>query len=150
MDNDKDKGMDDIENMIRGETPKLFQRPSVRDFLVQERPVQEQVPESVLDQEPTKIDHTFLPLDALNEVSRALMHGEQIYAANLWVTNPHRHRDLLAKALRHIFAFQSGETIDKSGLQHIACAICDLMFLQSNILRGTGTDDRLIYPEKDK
>jgi hypothetical protein len=92
-----------------------------------------------------KIDHTLIPLDALEEVSRALMHGEEKYDKFLWIKKQHRHRDLLAKALRHIFAFSQGQDLDSSGLQHIACAICDLMFLQSNILRGTGTDDRMIY-----
>lgn len=131
---DDEKSLKELENMIKSGVvyPGLIQKPPS------------------VESEPVKIDHTFLPLDALEEVSRALMHGETKYAAQLWVTNPHRHRDLLAKALRHIFAFQRGETVDASGLQHIACAICDLMFLQSNILRGTGTDDRLIYPEKEK
>jgi hypothetical protein len=130
MINEAEKAAIEMENIIRTEP--------IKKYLIPKEP------------EQIKIDHTFLPLDALDEVSRALMHGEEKYASQLWVTKPHRHRALVAKALRHIFAFQRGENIDSSGLQHIACAICDLMFLQSNILRGTGTDDRLVYPTKEE
>jgi hypothetical protein len=101
-----------------------------------------------------KIDHTLLPLDALDEVSLALMHGREKYYAWLWVEHPHRHTDLLAKALRHIFAFQRGQDIDPSSgedqLHHLACAICDLMFLQSNVIQGVGIDDRMNRLKKEK
>jgi Domain of unknown function (DUF5664) len=111
-------------------------------------PVKEHEKKETIVNEPPKIDHTLLPLDALEEVSRALMHGEEKYDAQRWVTHPHRYRDLLAKVYRHLTAFQKGETIDpSSGLQHLSSAICDLMFLQANVLRGTGTDDRLPYPK---
>jgi Domain of unknown function (DUF5664) len=129
-----------IEEMLRDEIAPL--RPN---FLRPPAPQPE--PEPVAHPEPehdiVKIDHTLLPLDALEEVSKALMHGKVKYEEWLWVKQPHRHNDLLAKALRHIFEFQKGNDIDpKSGLQHIACAICDLMFLQSNVVQGKGTDDR--------
>jgi hypothetical protein len=98
-----------------------------------------------------KIDHTLLPLDALDEVSLTLMHGREKYYAWLWVEHPHRHTDLLAKALRHIFAFQQGEDIDpSSNCHHIASAICDLMFLQSNVIQGVGIDDRMKRLKKEK
>jgi hypothetical protein len=140
MDDDLEKGMQEISRGL-DETDSMKR---IQAMLKKNIPPQPAPMENI----PIKIDHTFLPLDALDEVSRSLMHGEEKYSAKRWVTHPHRHRDLLAKALRHIFAFQRGETVDSSGLQHIACAICDLMFLQSNVLRGTGTDDRIIYPEK--
>jgi len=84
-----------------------------------------------------------LPVDALEEVSRALMYGKERHGAWDWVEHPKTYTELLAKTQRHIFEFQRGVTIDPTTqLSHIACAICDLMFLQSNILKGRGTDDR--------
>jgi hypothetical protein len=92
-----------------------------------------------------KVDHTFLPLDALDEVSRVLMHGAQKHGHWNWVHNPCDWTNLLAKAERHIFAFQKGDDLDpSSGRSHIAHAICDLLFLQSYILNQHGTDNRFI------
>ena len=134
--NHAEKATLEIENLLKGETIK---RPS---FMRQQPPTPE--PEPVPMPTPVeKIDHTLLPWDALEEVSRVLMHGREKYAAWYWVEHPHKHTDLLAKAQRHIIAFQRGEDIDpSSGRHHIACAICDLLFLQSNVLQGVGTDDR--------
>jgi hypothetical protein len=119
-----------IEERLREE------RPRPRMFTKLE-PIPEPLPESI------KIDHTMLPVDALEEVSRALMYGKDKHGAWGWAEHPKSHSELLAKVQRHIFEFQRGVTIDPStGLSHVACAICDLMFLQSNILKGRGTDDR--------
>ena len=90
-----------------------------------------------------KVVHTYLPLDALEAVSRALMYGAKKGDAWSWKINPISWTERLAKAQRHIFEFQKGIEIDPlSGEQHLACAITQLMFLQSYVLTGTGTDDR--------
>jgi Domain of unknown function (DUF5664) len=90
-----------------------------------------------------KVDHTYLPLDALEEVSRALMHGAAKGDAWRWQITPIKWTERLAKAQRHILEFQKGIDIDpSSGRQHLACAISQLMFLQSYVLTGSGTDDR--------
>jgi Domain of unknown function (DUF5664) len=132
-DNHVEGSISEIESFIRKEKPRAF-------LTLKPEPEPVPVPEPV---QIEKIDHTLLPWDALEEVSRVLMHGREKYAAWYWVEHPHRHTDLLAKVQRHIVAFQRGEDIDpSSGRHHIACAICDLLFLQSNVLHGVGTDDR--------
>jgi hypothetical protein len=132
-----DRATEEIENMLRlGDRPTRFVRPVIA-------PVIEQPPEPEPVPTPIKIDHTMLPIDALEEVSRALMYGQRRHGAWGWIENPKSYNELLAKAQRHIFEFQRGVTIDPTTqLSHIACAICDLMFLQSNHLKGRGTDDR--------
>jgi hypothetical protein len=108
-------------------------------------PVVEQPPEPEPETlpEPIKIDHTMIPIDALEEVSLALMYGREKHGAWGWIEHPKTYTELLAKVQRHIFEFQRGVTVDPTTkLSHIACAIADLMFLQSNIIKGRGTDDR--------
>jgi hypothetical protein len=101
------------------------------------------MPSTPKDETVEKIDHTFLPLDALEEVSKALMYGAAKGDAWKWAINPISWTERLAKAQRHILEFQKGINIDpSSGKQHIACAITQLMFLQSYVLTGSGTDDR--------
>jgi hypothetical protein len=140
----------EIEQMLRlGDRQSRYTRPTIA-------PVIEQPPESKVYINPgnpnyvappdtvMKIDHTLIPIDALEEVSRALMYGKEKHGAWGWIQNPKSYTELLAKTQRHIFEFQRGVTYDPAtGLSHIACAICDLMFLQSNILKERGTDDRL-------
>ena len=110
-------------------------------------PAPEPEPEPVPPPEPVivveKIDHTYLPLDSLEAISRALMYGAKKGDAWSWKINPIGWTERLAKAQRHMFEFQKGVEIDPlSGEQHLACAITQLMFLQSYVLTGTGTDDR--------
>jgi hypothetical protein len=139
--NDPVNSTTEIEDMIRSESIE-----SIRTRL-------SRIPTKVIEHEATlpveeptpsvKIDHTMLPLDALDEVSRALMIGKENHGAWGWAENPITWTELLAKTQRHILAFQRGETIDPTTrLQHLACAICNLMFLQSHVLTGSGTDDR--------
>lgn len=125
-----------IETMLREDAPRLL-RP--RAPVIESVPVPEPVVET------PKIDHTLLPLDALDEISRALMIGRERHGAWTWKENPKAWTEILAKTQRHIFAFQRGEMVDPTtGLYHISCAIANLMFLQSHILTGKGTDDRNI------
>jgi hypothetical protein len=128
------------ERLLGVERPRLLRTLSTKpEPVVEEPPAPE--PESMPT--PVKIDHTLIPIDALEEVSRALMYGKEKHGAWGWIEHPKSYTELLAKAQRHIFEFQRGVTIDPATqLSHIACAICDLMFLQSNIIKGRGTDDR--------
>jgi hypothetical protein len=134
-----------IERMLRNETIPTRLRPSLRP-VIEAQPVQEEpipVQEEPIQEQEVKIDHTLIPINALEEVSRALMYGKEKHGAWGWMENPKSYTELLAKTQRHIFQFQRGETIDpKTGLSHLACAICDLMFLQSNVLSERGLDDR--------
>lgn len=55
----------------------------------------------------------------------------------------------LSCALRHIYAYMDGETVDiESGKSHIAHAACRLMFFLQNEHDGTLIDDRYKKPEK--
>jgi hypothetical protein len=127
----------DIENLIKGEAsrPRFLRQ-------IEAIPVKEPMPEP----KPPKIDHTYLPLDALEEVSRSLMYGAAKREAWNWAVNPISWTERLAKAQRHIFEFQKGINIDPASgdaqLQHLACAITQLMFLQSYVINDAGTDDR--------
>lgn len=52
----------------------------------------------------------------------------------------------LGAALRHLYAWQSGEDLDpESGLPHLAHAVCSLLILLDYAQGGWGEDDR---PEK--
>jgi hypothetical protein len=128
-----------IEEKLReAERPRLL-----RPFAPRQEPEPVVEPEPIPMSKTIKIDHTMLPVDALEEVSRALMYGKEKHGAWGWAENPKSHLELIAKVQRHIFEFQRGVTIDPAtGLSHIACAICDLMFLQSNIIKERGIDDR--------
>jgi dATP/dGTP diphosphohydrolase len=129
----------EIEKILQRDAPSKYLRPPAPK--PEPEPVPEQpVPESSMRE---KIDHTLLPVDALEEVSRTLMHGKERFGAWNWAQHPLTYTEYLAKAHRHILAFQRGEDIDPgTGRTHIACAICDLMFLQSHMIQGLSTDDR--------
>jgi Domain of unknown function (DUF5664) len=131
----------EIESLIKNEaTRPRFLRQIEAIPLKEPAPVPEPTPK------PPKIDHTYLPLDALEEVSRSLMYGAAKREAWNWAVNPISWTERLAKAQRHIFEFQKGINIDPSSgeaqLQHLACAITQLMFLQSYVINDAGTDDR--------
>lgn len=127
-----------IETMLREDAPRLL-RPKAP--VVESIPAPE--PEPVVEQ--PKIDHTLLPLDALDQVSLALMVGRERHGAWTWKEQPKAWTEILAKTQRHIFSFQRGEMVDSTtGLYHVSCAIANLMFLQSHILTGKGTDDRFV------
>jgi dATP/dGTP diphosphohydrolase len=134
----------EIEHLLRSETS----RPRLARTFTQLQPVPEpyvapQEPEPVIEPISTKIDHTLLPIDALELVSRALMVGKEKHSAWDWAQNPKAYSELLAKAQRHIYEFQRGVDNDPgTGLSHIACAIAELLFLQSNVLNQRGADDR--------
>lgn len=77
-----------------------------------------------------KTEYHLMPLYALDEVNRVLMHGAKKYGMNNWQqVEGWQHRYYNA-ALRHLFQWQTGEQYDsESGLTHLAHAICSIMFL---------------------
>jgi Domain of unknown function (DUF5664) len=129
--------LEDLETVIR--------EPHRKRIFHKVEPVHEAPPEPVpyISNEPEKLDYTLMPLDALEDVAHALMYGRDKYGEWQWTNDNYKWTEFLAKAQRHIYAFTRGEDIDpKSGLPHIACAIADLMFLQSHIHQRTGVDNR--------
>ena len=93
------------------------------------------------DNNKPKLD--LLPIEALNEIAGVLDFGATKYGKSNWKGGIVYSR-LCAAALRHIFAFISGETIDpESKKPHLAHAICNLMFVLYFMNEGRAElDDR--------
>ncbi len=70
-----------------------------------------------------------LPPRAVLQVAAVLAYGARKYAPNNWrkVDDLGRYT---AAALRHVFAYMTGERTDpESGCHHLACAACSLLFV---------------------
>ena len=85
-----------------------------------------------------------LPFSALIEVGKVLSYGAVKYSRDNWRNgNGLAWSRLLAAALRHLFAWGSGENRDKeTGLSHLAHAACCVLFLLTYDVDGGGHDDR--------
>jgi hypothetical protein len=83
-----------------------------------------------------------LPYAALAEVQRVLEYGAKKYEAWNWARGM-RWLRLWNAVMRHLWAWVRGEDDDpESGLPHLACAVCSLLFLLEYRISGLGTDDR--------
>lgn len=75
-----------------------------------------------------KVDYTMIPLDALEVEARVWMLGEEKYGPNNWTKlwDEDTPRVAMGSALRHIFAYLSGEDLDpESGVHHLAHVRCN-------------------------
>lgn len=95
-----------------------------------------------------------LPYSTLLEVAKVLGYGANKYTTEEG-SGRHNWRKgfeysrLHAAALRHIGAWGEGEDLDpESGINHIAHALCCLMFLLEHQIKGYGVDDR--YPKQPR
>lgn len=80
------------------------------------------------DQDKPRMD--LLPPLATLEVAKVLTFGANKYEPNNWKYVPDASNRYTAGALRHIFATMAQEQLDpESGLDHLAHAICCLMFI---------------------
>lgn len=92
------------------------------------------------DGEKVRLD--LLPVAPLLGVGRVLTFGAQKYGARNWEKGFDWSR-CYAAALRHLFAWWSGETPDdETGLNHLDHAICELMFLREFAETHPELDDR--------
>lgn len=92
------------------------------------------------DQDKPRMD--LLDRFAIEQLALVLGFGAQKYAAHNW-RNGLEYSRLVAAALRHIHAFNSGEDNDpESGLPHLAHAMCCLMFLLGMTQERPDMDDR--------
>lgn len=85
---------------------------------------------------------SLLPLDALEQVCKAFMHGADKYGDGNWEQGAayNRYWDALE---RHMVAWQRGEDLDtESGLNHLAHAGACVLILFGMQLRGLGHDNR--------
>lgn len=89
-----------------------------------------------------KVDLSLLPFAALVDVARVLEFGAEEYGRDNWSLGCSWSRYFSA-CMRHLWAWWSGETHDpKSGLHHLAHAICSLLFLLEYSYSGRGDDNR--------
>ncbi len=85
---------------------------------------------------------SLLPKESTEEVVRVLEHGAKKYGAYNWRVGTEWRRYIDA-AVRHITSFNAGEDKDpESGYNHLAHAICCLLFLIDFGKNNRGTDDR--------
>lgn len=90
-----------------------------------------------------KYDPTMLTIEMVEAVSRVRMFGAVKYGRNNFKTTGFKFTRSLAAALRHIFAFLSGEDNDKeSGLSHLAHAVCCLEHCIYDSIHHKENDDR--------
>lgn len=79
---------------------------------------------------------------ALEELARVLDFGKQKYDAHNWRGGITWSR-VIDSALRHLNAFNDGEDFDpESGLNHVAHAMCNCMFLLNYYRTHKEKDDR--------
>lgn len=75
-----------------------------------------------------KLQWSLLPIEPMEDVIKALMHGAKEYAPNNWMYVKPVERYLDA-AMRHLTARIKGEILDsESGLPHLAHMICCGLF----------------------
>lgn len=82
-----------------------------------------------------------LAYDVLNEVAKGMSLGVEKHGARDWEQGV-QYNDYFAAAMRHLAAWEQGESMDESGLNHLAHAMCDIMIIFASELRGMGVDDR--------
>jgi|MEHZ01.4.fsa_nt_MEHZ011041097.1_4 hypothetical protein len=75
-----------------------------------------------------KPDYSLVPFEAMDEVVKVLTYGAAKYDRFNWTkVEPRRYQ---AAAMRHISSYMQGEKIDpESGINHLAHAVCSLLFL---------------------
>jgi hypothetical protein len=77
-----------------------------------------------------KTDYSLLPLKSLKEVTDVLGIGAKKYAKNNWRYVEGREDRYWAAAMRHMISWKEGDTLDdETGKNHLAHAVCCLMFL---------------------
>lgn len=86
---------------------------------------------------------SMIPTLPLILVADVLKLGAAKYQRDLWRTQPMQHTHEIDSVLRHILAFNEGEDLDpETGLNHIAHAICRLMFLLERFHTHPELDNR--------
>ena len=110
--------------------------PCATIFVDEDTDVQVQTTSAPMKFDQGKLDWSLLPEEPLEPVIRVLMFGCKKYAPDNWQKVP--RRKLYNSLRRHIFKyFIKREQIDAdSGESHLACAICNLLFLLWAELKG--------------
>lgn len=83
------------------------------------------------DQDKTRWD--LLPTECIEDVVKILTFGASKYGPNNWQNVTPFEDRYYAAAMRHIVSWRQGEKEDpESGLNHLAHAMCNLVFLLWN------------------
>lgn len=91
-----------------------------------------------------KVDISILPKSGVEGIALAFMYGEKKYGRYNYKAAPGLlWTQLISAALRHLFAFLSGEDCDKeSGLLHLHHVGANIMMLIEYYTKNIGTDNR--------
>jgi len=96
-----------------------------------------------------------VPWEELEQVVKVFTHSTKKYEPDNWKTVPNAENEYFAALQRHIASWRKGEQLDKeSGINHLAHAICCLLFLMwfdarmSNNPRQSGTDIQSVVTKK--
>lgn len=102
-----------------------------------------------------KLRYDLLPSEAVEEIIKVLMFGEQKYTSWNW-SKGIKYSRVFAALMRHMWKWHRGETVDEeSGLSHLAHAGCCLFFLLSYSLRAAHLPETLddrpfhVYPQNN-
>lgn len=107
-----------------------------------------------------KAEYGLIPLWLLEGLARRLGAGADVYSPWNW-TKGQSVTEVIGSALRHLSAFQSGETIDPDpkmkGTEHIDAVIFNLLMIKNTMAEFPELDDRpkrivhksgVVYDEK--
>lgn len=92
----------------------------------------------------SKPDYSLVPFGALDEVVKVLTHGAKKYDRFNWEhVEDIRYQ---AAALRHISSYMQGEKYDpETGINHLAHAVCSLLFLVEFDRQNEDGDQKKMY-----
>lgn len=100
------------------------------------------------DSEKVRLD--LLPVRPLIEIGMVLTYGANKYSPRNWEKGFVWSRPYAA-ILRHLFAWFGGQTNDpETGFNHLAHAMCEIMFLMEFSYTHPEMDDRPLREEKNK
>ena len=106
-------------------------------------------PDDAIKNDSAKVRLDLLPVRPILDVGQVLTFGAVKYKPRNWEKGFSWSRPYAA-ALRHLFAWWAGETYDKeTGLNHLAHALCEIMFLLEFAYTHPELDDRQQYPGKE-
>lgn len=92
---------------------------------------------------------SLLSAGALKQMAEVMRFGEIKYDSHNWRKGFDWSR-LSDAALRHLYAWLDGESIDpESGQSHLSHAAVNLMFLLEHEAKGLGNDDRYKKPTSE-
>ena len=85
-----------------------------------------------------------LPIISIVETGKVMSYGATKYAESNWASGDPSWSRYYAALQRHLFLWACGEdSDDDTGLNHLAHAACNVLFLLYFVLTGTGVDDRV-------